>query len=59
MRPFALLLALPLVAQAPEPLPLPAPLPSKTTLQEALKARRTERKLGGPALALEEAAALL
>lgn len=59
MRPFALLLALPLVAQAPEPLPLPAPLPSKTTLQEALKARRTERKLGGPALALDEAAALL
>ena len=59
MRPLAFLLALPLVAQAPEPLPLPAPLPSKTTLQEALKARRTERKLGGPALALEEAAATL
>lgn len=59
MRPLAFLLALPLVAQAPEPLPLPAPLPSKTTLQEALKARRTERKLGGPALALDEAAALL
>ena len=49
--------ALVLAAQAP--IRLPAFRPGTASLDAALQARRTERRLGGPALSLEEASRLL
>jgi len=56
---FALFATLCLGAQEAVPLKLPAYVPGGATLSEALKARRTVRALGGPALTLAEAGQLL
>lgn len=57
LRLLSLVLGAQLLAQAP--LKLPDPIPTPMPLGEALKQRRTERSLEGPALPLAELARLL